>query len=476
MWFLLAGFVLLLFSPSLGADPTPAPGFTDDALPLVDRAQHYLVDLIKIDSSNQSETKVAEYLRQVAAANGIPNELLGDNPKRLNFIARLKGSGKNKPLLLMAHSDTVPTGDRSLWTTDPFGAEIRNGFIWGRGSLDDKALLAAELAVLVEIKTRNLPLSRDVILLSETDEENGATGIQWMVQHAFPKIEADFALNEGGSSFDSGGVRRVYQVQISEKIPTRILLTAHGALGQGSLPRADNPLVRVARAMLRIVDADQPVRLSATTRRYLREIAKLPDYDWLNPLLAKLESPVAATQAAAAGQVRAKNPELEVMIRTSVSPTTFRAGSRFNIIPNSAEALLDVRRLPNETRDEVLARFRQWINDPSVEVTLAAGPQMPPSDSSPVTSAMYKAIETVLTRLHPDDLVLPYMSRGSTDGSYLRALKMPVYGAPLFEIDPADNRYHAVDERVPIKSLQDGTELLWQIVLEVAGGVSGGAN
>lgn len=464
MWFLLAGCVLLLFSPA-------AVEAADDTLPLVDRAQHYLVDLIKIDSSAGNETKVAEYLRLVATTNGISSELVGDNPKRLNFVARIKGSGKNKPLLLMAHSDTIPSGDRGLWTTDPFGAEIKNGYVWGRGALDDKALLAAELAVMVEIKIRNLPLSRDLILLAESDEENGATGIQWMIQHAYSKIDADFALNEGGYNFDSGGVRRVYQVQTAEKIPTRVVLSARGVQGQGSLPRPDNPLVRVARALLRIVDADQPVRLSPTTKRYLRDIGKLPAYDWLVPLLPKLENP--ATQGAAANQIRSKSVELEVMIRTSVSPTQFRAGSRFNISPSTASALLDVRRLPTETRDEVLARFRQMIADPSVEVTLDSGPQMPSTESSSLTSALYKAIETVLNRVHPEDLVLPYMGRGSTDGSYLRGRGMAVYGVPLFEIDPADNRYHAVDERIGIKNLQDGTELLWQVVLEVAGG--GGA-
>lgn len=460
MWFLLAGFALLLFNPVAEA--------ADDSLPLVDRAQHYLVDLIKIDSSSGNETKVAEYLRQVATANSIASELVGDNPKRLNFVARLKGSGKNKPLLLMAHSDTIPLGDRALWSVEPLAAEIKNGFVWGRGALDDKALLAAELAVFVEIKMRNLPLSRDVILLAESDEENGSSGIQWMLQHAYSRIDAEFALNEGGYSFDSGGVRRVYHVQTAEKIPTRIVLTARGVLGQGSLPRADNPLVKVARALLKIVDADQPVKLSPTTRRYLRDISKLPEYEWLLPLIPRLDS--ASTQAAAANQIRARNPELEVMIRTSVSPTNFRSGTRFNIIPNLATALLDVRRLPNETRDEVLARFRQMIGDPLIEVTLDTGPQMLSTDSSSLTSALYKAMETVFNRVHPEDMVLPYMSRGSTDGSYLRARGVPVYGVPLFEIDPADNRYHSVDERIAIKNLQDGTELLWQIVLEVAGG------
>jgi acetylornithine deacetylase/succinyl-diaminopimelate desuccinylase-like protein len=223
--------------------------------------------------------------------------------------------------------------------------------------------------------------------------------------------------------------------------------------------------------MLRLVDADQPVKLSPTTRRYFRDIAKLPDFEWVTPLIAKLDNPLTtlAAQASAANQIRTKNPELEVMIRTSVAPTQMRGGSRFNIIPNSAEALLDVRRLPNESKEDILARFRQIINDPTIEVTLATGPQMPSTEPSSVNSAMFKAMEAVITRLHPDDLVLPYMSRGSTDGSYLRAKGVQVYGVPLFTIDPADNRYHGIDERISTKNLNDGTELLWQIVLEVAG-------
>lgn len=438
----------------------------EDSAPLGDRAQRYLAELVKLDTSAANESKVAAYLKQVLASVGVNGETLGDNPKRLNFIARLKGNGKAKPLLLMAHSDVVPIADRSTWTVDPFAAEVKNGFLWGRGALDDKALLAAELAVFMEIVNRNIPLNRDVILLAESDEETGSSGIQWLIQHAYPKIDAEFAINEGGYSFDSG-VRRVYQVQCAEKIPTRILLTARGTQGQGSLPRSDNSLIRLARAMLKLVDADQPVKLSPTTRRYFRDIAKLPDYEWLIPLMARLDNP--ATAGAAANQIRARNPELEVMIRTSVSPTQFRAGTRFNIIPNSAEVLLDVRRLPNENRDDIVARFRQIINDNSIEVALAQGPQMPSTEPSSVNSALFKAIEAVISRLHPDDLVLPYMSRGSTDGAYLRAKGMQVYGAPLFMIDPSDNRYHGIDERVGLKDLHDGTELLWQIVLEVAG-------
>jgi len=228
-----------------------------DNRPLGDRARQYLVDLVKIDTSNPpgNETRVAEYLKEVADGHGIPGEILGGDPRRMNFVARLRGAGKGRPLLLMAHSDVVPA-DRSQWTVDPFSAEIHNGFIYGRGTWDDKSLLAAELAVMVEIKRRNIKLNRDVILLSEADEEESSAGIQWMIQHAWSKIDAEFALDQGGSIFETKDGPKIFEVQTSEKIPSRILLTARGTAGHGSLPRSDNSVVHLARAVVRLTDAD----------------------------------------------------------------------------------------------------------------------------------------------------------------------------------------------------------------------------
>jgi len=251
----------------------------DDNRPLGDRTRQYLTDLVRLDTSNPpgNETRVAEYLKQIADLHGIPCELLGSDPRRLNFVARLKGSGKGgRPLLLMAHSDVVPA-DRGQWTVDPFSAENRGGFIYGRGTQDDKSLLAAELAVMVEIKRRNIKLGRDLILLAEADEEEGSTGIQWMIQHAYPKIDAEFALNEGGYILDTKEGPKVFQVQTTEKIPTRLVLTAKGTAGHGSMPRGDNPLVHLAKALSRLSDADEPVKLNPTTRRYMRDMSKLSE-------------------------------------------------------------------------------------------------------------------------------------------------------------------------------------------------------
>ncbi len=156
------------------------------------------------------------------------------------------------------------------------------------------------------------------------------------------------------------------------------------------------------------------------------------------------------------------------MVRTTVTPTMLRAGVKVNVIPTTAEAQLDVRRLPGETREELIARFRQVVNDPMVEVVAGSGPQLPATDASPLTTPLYRAIERVILRIHPEDVVIPYMSRGATDGSFLRARGIAVYGAPLFVLEGPDSLAHGNDERISLKNLEDGVELLWQIVMEVA--------
>ncbi|MCI0436754.1 MAG: M20/M25/M40 family metallo-hydrolase, partial [Gemmatimonadetes bacterium] len=378
---------------------------------LTARARKYLVDLIRLDSSNPpgNETRVARYLKRVADAEGIPSELIGGDPARLNFLARLEGSGTERPLLLMAHSDVVPV-ERSQWTVDPFTAEMRDGYIHGRGAQDTKGLLAAELSVLVELKRRGVRPRRTVILLVEADEEADSSGIQWLIANAWKKIDAEFAINEGGFALDTLSAQRVFHIQTSEKIPSRVILTARGTAGHGSLPRADNPVVRLARAISRLADADQPVRLNTTTRRYLREIAKLPDYKWLIPHLPRLENGAGAT--AVAGEIRKQDTELDAQLRTSLSPTMLAAGVKINVIPNVAEAQVDVRRMPDETREEVTARLRKIIADPAVEVKAAPGQTMPATEPSALTTPLYLAMERVFRNTSPRSVVVPYMSRG----------------------------------------------------------------
>jgi acetylornithine deacetylase/succinyl-diaminopimelate desuccinylase-like protein len=444
-----------------------ALGMAEDNLSLSDRARQYLVDLVRLDTSNPpgNESRVADYLKQVTDAQGIMGEQAGE-PRRMNFIARLKGNGKNRPLLLMAHSDVAPA-DRSQWTVDPFSGELRNGSIYGRGTWDDKSLLAAELAVVVEIKRRNIKLSRDIILLSEADEEEGSAGIQWLLLHVPQKIDAEFALNEGGSIVETKEGPKIFQIQTAEKIPMRVLLTARGTAGHGAVPREDNPIVRLSRAVVRVTDTEQPARLNPVARRYFREISKLSDYAWLAPLLPKLENP--ATVQMAAAQIRMHDMDLDSLLRTTISPTITRAGGKSTVIPNAAEAQLDVRRMPIETREEVLERIRQIVNDPAVEVSLAPGPLPPGADPTPTTTALYRAVEHAIARIYPHDVVVPYIARGATDSPFLRVRGIPVYGVPIFTREFEESRSRGNDEHISTKNLEDGVGLLWQMILESAG-------
>jgi len=432
-----------------------------------DLAARYLPELLRLDSTNPpgNETRVARYLKQVADREGIPAELAGDHPQRLNFVARLRGSGRERPLLLMAHSDVVPV-DRAQWSVDPFAGVEKDGYLYGRGAEDDKSLLAAELAVLVDLARRKTALDRDVILLSEADEEAGSSAIAWLVAHAWPKIDAEFALNEYSYILPTKSGVPVFQIQTAEKIPTRFKMTAHGTAAHGSLPRDDNPTVHLARAILRVSESEWPVELNTTTRAYLNALSKLPDYAWLAPLLPKLEN--AATASQTADDIRQRDPEINAMLRTTFSVTMLNAGTKINVIPNVAEAQVDVRRLAAETRDEVFARVRQTIDDPAVTIEPTPGIDHPATEPSSMTTPLYLAMEKVFRESASNALVVPFLMRGTTDGSYLRAKGMAVYGVPLFRKD-GELRMHGNDERISLENLRTGTELLRKIVARVAG-------
>ncbi|MBL8240379.1 MAG: M20/M25/M40 family metallo-hydrolase [Bryobacterales bacterium] len=427
---------------------------------LEDRTQRYFIDLLRLNTSNApgNETLVAQYIQAELRKEGIESELLGGDANRLNLVARLKGNGAKRPLLLMAHSDVVPV-EPKLWTVPAFDAVQKDGFIYGRGAVDTKSLLAAEMAIFVELKQKKTPLNRDVILLSEADEEAGSTGIQWLIRNAWDKIDAEFCLNEAGARSLTPDKTEVFQIQTSEKVPTRVILVARGSAGHGSLPRKDNAVAHLSDAISKLTKAYMPVQFNTTTRRYFGEIAKLDEYKWLQPLLPKLE--------ANANEIGDRDPELDAQMRTTVSPTMLRAGMKVNVIPNQAEAQLDVRRLPGETKEEVYERFRKLINDPAIEVLPEPGQDMPATEPSALTTELYKAIEETIKKQNSKAAVIPYMSRGATDGAFLRAKGMAVYGVPVFMRDDKPSRAHGNDERIRASTLRDGATLLQKIITAI---------
>jgi acetylornithine deacetylase/succinyl-diaminopimelate desuccinylase-like protein len=427
-------------------------------------------DLIQIDSSSPpgNETKVDDYLKRILEAEGIPTQTFALQPSRANLVARLKGNGKKRPLLLMAHTDVVGV-QKEKWPVDPFGAVVKDGFIWGRGARDDKDKLTANLMVMLLAKRMGTALDRDVIFLAESGEEAdpAGVGIGYMVKEHFADIDAEFALTEGGgATIENDRVTRV-NIQTTEKVPRRFKLVATGTSGHGSVPRLDNPLTHLSSAVAKIGNWVTPMRLNETTRAYFGKLATVspPEDAARYRALLGAEAP-AAIQTYLAD----KEPERYSMLRTSVVPTILKAGVGPNVIPSEAEATFDVRALPDEDIPKFFALLTQLIADPAVKVEPITANLRPVAPASKLDSDMYRALERVSEAMYSGATVLPTMSTGATDMAQLRAKGIQSYGIGPASTDSDTINYgaHSDVERLAEPSLYRFVEFTWRAAMEVA--------
>ncbi|MBM3789142.1 MAG: M20/M25/M40 family metallo-hydrolase, partial [Acidobacteria bacterium] len=344
---IIAVALLISFGAVLPAQQPPA-----SPLPDFDKARDegigFLQNLVRVDTSNGNETRAAEYIRSVLDREGIPAKIFTLETGRGRLVARLKGSGRKRPVLLTGRTDVVGV-EKEKWTVDPFGAVIKDGYLYGRGSTDDKDSVAANLEVLLLLHRLKVPLDRDVIYLAEAGEEGSPRlGIGYMVDEHWDRIESEFALAEGGTTVIREGKVRYVAVASTEKVGRGLRLVARGTSGHGSVPRPDNPVVRLAAAVAKAGRYQVPMRLNETTRAFFRRLAAIspPEEAFL---YTRLEDPLVGPMAREV--LRGKYLSLNSMIRTSISPTIFRAGFRSNVIPGDAEATLDVRAVPDEDMD-----------------------------------------------------------------------------------------------------------------------------
>jgi acetylornithine deacetylase/succinyl-diaminopimelate desuccinylase-like protein len=428
-------------------------------------------ELIQIDSTSPpgSETKVADYLKTILEGAGIPVQIFALDPRRANLVARLKGNGKKRPLLLLAHSDTVGV-QKDKWPVDPFGAQLKDGYIWGRGSRDDKDKLAANLMAMLLAKRMNVALDRDIIFLSESGEEADPAGVgmNYMVREHFDAIDAEFAITEGGrTTIENGKVSRV-DIQTMEKVPRRFRLVATGTSGHGSVPRLDNPLTHLSAAVAKIGTFVMPMRLNATTRTYFEKLAAISPPEAAGRYRALLGSnPPEAVQAYLAN----KEPEHYSTLRTSIVPTILKAGVGPNVIPSEAEATFDVRALPDEDIPKLFSDLAKLVNDPAVKVDPITANLRPVAPASKLDSDMYRALEKVSAEMYPSATVIPMMSTVATDMAQLRAKGVQAYGidSASTQDDLINYGFHSDVERLPEASLYSFTEYTWRVTLEVAG-------
>jgi acetylornithine deacetylase/succinyl-diaminopimelate desuccinylase-like protein len=427
-------------------------------------AVRFLTDLVKIDTSNPpgNERRAADYIKAVLDKEGIAAEIFESAPGRGNLVARLKGNGSKRPLLLMGHLDVVGV-ERDKWTVDPFTAVTKDGYLYGRGSRDDKAMDAANLEVFLELHRRKIPLDRDVILLAEAGEE-GTTqyGIDFMVAQHWDKIESEYALNEGGELHESNGKVDYAGVGTTEKAPRQMTLVARGSSGHASMPRLDNPIEHVGAAVGKLLAWQPPVRLNETTREYFSRLAKIssPDDAYL---YTHLEDP--SVQQKLAAEKISQNS----MLRTSIVPTIITGGFRMNVIPAEAEATLDVRILPDENVDELMASLGSVIHDPEIEVVRSnQANDRPAGAPSSIHNEMFQALERAQAKVFPGAVTLPMMGTGATDAAELRARGVQAYGIGPLTSDADALRVHGNDERVRLEGVGRFVEYLYTAVIDVA--------
>src|SRR5438128_10319725 len=356
--------------------------------------RHYQA-VLRLDTRNPpgNEHIVAEYVKGVLDKEAVPAQIVGSDANRSNLIARLKGNGSKRPLLVMGHSDVV-TVDEAKWKFPPFSATRDGGYVYGRGTVDDKDNLTAGLMTMILLKRLNVPLDRDVIFVSESGEEGSTgVGIGALVRDHFADIDAEYCLAEGGGVTRIGGQVKYATVQTLEKIPRGVELVAHGISGHGSVPLKSNAIVHLAGAVAKIGDWRPDIRFNETTGTYFRKLASISPPD-----VAKYYRDVLSSdpkvQRAADDWLLENEPRHSSMLRTSLSPNIFTGGYRSNVIPSEAKATLDVRALPDEDPARFLEMVKKIVDDPAVDVRFAAQNTRPASavdvrlDSEP-----YKVLE-----------------------------------------------------------------------------------
>jgi acetylornithine deacetylase/succinyl-diaminopimelate desuccinylase-like protein len=445
----------------------------------------FLHEIIRVNTSNPpgNEEALDRLLASRFRPLGFDVEIISTpQPGKAHFIARLKGDGSKRPVLLAAHADVVGV-EKDKWTVDPFAGLIKDGYVFGRGALDFKGGLAVFAEAVMELARNHVPLARDVIFLSEADEEGGLYNTSWLAQTHWDKIDCEFALNEGGWIIKNAeGKVRFVSISTADKSSVSLLITAHGSSTHSSMPRPDNAIFTLSKAMARLADYDPPPQLIPITRRFFSTLAltsAAPMSEYFHDLIAANDPARSQRAAAEIG----KDPLLHAIMRNTIAPVLLNAGFRSNVIPGSAEATINCRLIPGTDLREFIAAIDRVIDDPRITVEASArgtpgGEQvlrqqierLRNNKPSREDTDLYHALVASANSLWPDAPVTPYLFQAGTDAAAWRSRGVPVYGIYPYPIDADDlSRMHGNDERVSIESLREGTRLIYETLVKVAG-------
>ena len=425
-------------------------------------------ELVEIDTThaNGSTTRAAQAMAaRLRAAGFAPDDvvIVGDQPTKQNLVARLHGSGAQRPLLLLAHLDVVEAR-RDDWSMDPFVLTERDGFFYGRGTLDDKAMAAIFVRLLVQMKETGATPNRDIILALTADEEGGPdNGVAWLLQHRRDLVDAEYVVNEGGGGRMRGGKYLANTVQASEKTYMNFAFEVRDKGGHSSLPTKENAIYRLAHGLARLEKYQFPVELNDVTRAFFARSAAAERGQTAADMRAILRTPPDATAAARLSATPAYNATL----RTTCVATRLEGGHADNALPQLARALVNCRAMPGHGADDIRAALVRVVADERIAVTVVdpgiAGP------NSPLDPHLMDAVERVSAALWPGLPVVPLMSTGASDSRYFRLAGIPAYGVSGIFVDIDDVRAHGRDERLGVPQFYEGYDFLSRLVATLAG-------
>jgi acetylornithine deacetylase/succinyl-diaminopimelate desuccinylase-like protein len=420
-------------------------------------------ELIEINTTDSSGncTKAAEAMEARLKAAGLPAadvQVLGPDPRKGNLVARLRGKGTRRPLLLLAHLDVVEAR-REDWSFDPFVFREEGGYFYGRGTSDDKAMAAIFVANLIRLLREGFRPDRDLVLALTADEEGGSfNGVDWLLKNHRDLVDSELGINEGGGGQTKDGRRVANTVQASEKVFQSFTLEVKNRGGHSSLPVPDNAIYRLAEGLVRLSRYRFPVRLNEVTRLFFERSAATATGTEAADRMAVAKDP---PDPAAADRLSEK-AYLNARLRTTCVPTLLQGGHAENALPQTARATVNCRMLPDEKPEDVQRAIVAALADDQIVVApVAAAKRSPPSPLSP---AVLRPIEKITAEMWPGIPVVPTMSTGGTDALYLRAAGIPVYGVDGIFEDVDDVRAHGRDERLGVTSFYEGQEFLYRLV------------
>jgi acetylornithine deacetylase/succinyl-diaminopimelate desuccinylase-like protein len=442
-----------------------APARSDGASSGAEQAlvREIFAELINIDTTDSvgDNTKAAEAMAKRLLAAGLPAsdvQVLAPRPRKGNLVARLRGTGARRPLLLLAHLDVVEAR-REDWSFDPFVFREEGGYFYGRGTTDDKSMAAQLVATFIRYRKEGFRPDRDLVLALTADEEGGdSNGVAFLLEKHRPLIEAELGLNEGGGGGLRKGRRLALSIQASEKVFQSFRLEVKNPGGHSSLPVPENAIYRLAEGLTRLAKFHFPVRLNEVTREFFRRTADAlggPEAAAMKAILAEPPDPSAAAALS-------QQPYFNSLMRTTCVATQLAGGHAENALPQMARAVVNCRMLPDEAPGAVREAIVKVLADPQIQVTAVADAK--PSPPSPLTPEVLGPVERLTAAMWPGVPVVPVMSTGATDSLYLRAAGIPMYGVDGMFSDLDDVRAHGRDERLPVSSLYEGQEFLYRLV------------